>query len=339
MQTDSDSEKNAQERGEQSLPECQSHPEEPQMQVVESTSPPPEEYKVARDFHQKNSDQCRANYKKPIPIQIVENASFSRFEITTMLLGCLGVIVAMLSLFAACFVAYWAFRQLKDVDSQTQILNQSFEKQKTDSIASAESTAAQLKILQGQLAQQSEAMKLDQRAWVGFSGFSEIYKAATQGQHSAGSVIINTGKTPARSVNAIVFINERAASVYPSPADVSWMNNLITRAEDKGNLGSGGKFVDRIPHPKGFISLSGPVRLSIGTIASGEPQPLISIGRFAGETKKDNSDLYPRNVVVIFGKIEYWDVFGHPRKTIFCSQRSAGPEQPFGRCPIYNDME
>src|ERR1017187_1488887 len=64
-----------------------------------------------------------------------------------------------------------------------------------------------------------------------------------------------------------------------------------------------------------------------------------SIGRFAGETKKDNSDLYPRNVVVIFGKIEYWDVFGHPRKTIFCSQRSAGPEQPFGRCPIYNDME
>jgi hypothetical protein len=311
----------------------------PSEKPANPTIPAVFERDVNSDFDKRQSDNHLDAEEKPLQVVITRCEELGLFERKTILYAKIAAWTSILSLAAALSVGVLFILQFDQMRKQTAILDKSFRKQQDDSKASAESTAAQLKILQGQLKQQSDAMQLDQRAWVGFSGFSEIYKAATQGQHSAGSVIINTGKTPTRSVNAIVFINERTASVYPNPADVSWMNNLITRSEDKGDRGSGGKLVDRIPHPKGFISLSGPVRLSIGTIATGEPQPLISIGRFAGETKKDNSDLYPRNVVVIFGKIEYWDVFGHPRKTIFCSQRSASPEQPFGRCPIYNDME
>lgn len=74
-------------------------------------------------------------------------------------------------------------------------------------------------------------------------------------QQIAGSVIINTGKTPARTVHAIIVIYERAASGYPTVVDESWMNNVIVQAEEGDRKGSGCDLLERVLPPKGFIDI------------------------------------------------------------------------------------
>ncbi len=180
---------------------------------------------------------------------------------------------------------------------------------------------------------------MDQRDWVGFSGLSEKYRTAALGQQIAGSVITNTGKTPARRVNAIIVIYEEVASRSPDISDEKWMNNMITLAESARIQGNDRKMFNRIPFPPGLVEHSRPFTLAIGTLAPNDSQPLLGVGEAVRVARETEPDFYPTNTVVIFGQIRYQDIFGVVRKTTFCSRRRAGPEMPFSRCSIYNDME
>jgi hypothetical protein len=82
-----------------------------------------------------------------------------------------------------------------------------------------------------------EALRLDQRAWVGFSGITEQLRSDIS--REAGSAMTNTGKTPARNVEAVLGLFSRMGRYSPPSTDEKWMKSFIAWAESidrQGNI-------------------------------------------------------------------------------------------------------
>ncbi len=121
----------------------------------------------------------------PVLVRIIEDDELSLFERRTVTFGGVGILIAAFSAIAASAAAYFVFQQFKEMADQTELLSRSAEQARKDSKESGAATARQLSLLQGQLTQQEDAIRLDQRAWVSVTGISGDDYLASSGEYMA----------------------------------------------------------------------------------------------------------------------------------------------------------
>jgi hypothetical protein len=295
----------------------------------------------------------------------------SPFEKKTIGLGWAGFALGVLSLFAACAASYFVYQQFQEMGKQTRILNASLEQAKSDSKSASEATSGQLTVMQeqlreqqGQLTQQRDAMKLDQRAWVSLDhyelrAFDDTQSAKTFGQ--AFAVLRNTGKTAALSVQIIrgAFLKDSGS---PNEADGRWMD-MITRKVEEGAIGPNGpgiapKSIPRDKWDQQFLEAGG------GVIISDELAPPDVVGRFlktdrlgivAAPKRGTLGAMVPQAdplkvpvglpsgtlegvVVVVYGTVFYDDIFGKRHRTDFCGVGHGGvPVNAFNTYSLHGE--
>lgn len=135
-----------------------------------------------------------------------------------------------------------------------------------------------------------EAMRLDQRAWIGFNTF-EINKFEPGVPLKASILLINTGRTPAGKVRAGI-----GELFYSASA---------SHVELKAAIANGIRGVDIRPRPQPTISPQGGLPLHLNTI---NPFPQDTYDRIRNRTYN----------YFTLGRVEYLDVFGRPQWMTFC---------------------
>lgn len=198
-----------------------------------------------------------------------------------------------------------------------------------------------------------EQVRLDQRAWVGFSDLSTKYSARSQ---VAGSVIINTGKSPARNIEAVLVFSAISNTGELNASVERWIRKVVSVARKKpfgrneyltndpqeaGDRG-GIKFSynpDLVSQDITGGVLHAPMTISIGTLAPNEEYPLAGIGQPSVSHSEWNAEFMQTHMIVVFRYIRYTDIFDQRRTTTFCNERLADQVDMFGRCPFYNDMK
>ncbi len=190
----------------------------------------------------------------------------------------------------------------------------------------------------------------EQRAWVGFSGFTVqpdpnnagVVASAghpPMGMNLAVAAILNSGKTPARNVRAVVGLGFKEPSHLLTRSDESWMTSALQNIEAgmvspdprsatfaQGNLKS--------QYPINSPTMG---RFTVESVALGVIAPNIAVP-FAHPTNWIAVGVHPEDVV-IFGLVTYLDVVNITRTTKFCSYRAQVGETTLRVCPIYNDMQ
>lgn len=211
------------------------------------------------------------------------------------------------------------------------------------------------------------AMEIDERAWVTFSGMRQ--SLAAKGE-SAGSEMRNTGKTPARHLVLTIdtMIHQGTINLSSNEADLmnkvlsespAWNNSNPPRIDyqltDDPHLADLSKqspttplpppqqrliyiFAPNLaPHEVVGRSLIAPTKWEYGVLGPNQTYPLqaVSASRSLGLVGGNDT-----RAIVIFGKIEYTDIFAHDetRITRFCSFRQSGVSV-FSPCPVFNDAE
>ncbi|HUN82816.1 MAG TPA: hypothetical protein VMU48_00485 [Terracidiphilus sp.] len=184
----------------------------------------------------------------------------------------------------------------------------------------------------------------DERAWVGFSGFSMqpdpshlMSSPIIPGPYhpnSAVSEIINSGKTPANQTQGIAGFTLLPFSHVFSEKDEEWMRKMIRdvqsgKSKAEPIAGSArGEMEYAATSPIGSAVLG---KFFVGSIAPGVhakfTQPT-HWGPFKAEA-------FP----VVFGQLSYIDVSGKTRATSFCVYQT--PNTPTGLtiCPVFNEMK
>lgn len=153
----------------------------PQVGDVNPITPLPAQQNLAAQNPQEQAQGCGKKNNEPFRVAIVENNELSIFEKKTVLLGKLGLVIAGVSLLAACLAAFLIFQQFKEMAAQTNLLNIQIRQAREDSANSSVATAKQLEALQGQLdaARHSagiaaQQLDLTDRAWIEASDLSPL---------------------------------------------------------------------------------------------------------------------------------------------------------------------
>ena len=231
-------------------------------------------------------------------------------------------------------------------------------------------TIAQNNVLSGQLETTKLAVdanrnqfQIDQRAWVGLSSFivqpdpqaANIIRtpSGTTGMSLAVAIILNSGRTPARKVEAVIGSYETVSDYTPGVKDDVWINRIVerTRRGDfngftsiqsglnefmKNAMRTGTTLADdSMNHPG-----SGPRQtIRVPAIENfGTLPPQIPFRFQLPNNWYVTSDLR----FIVYGTIRYWSVFdapeGPPKITDFCVYRADPRTTVFSACPVHNDM-
>ena len=281
------------------LPIGESVPGPSEVKPVAPVEPVAPQRELAAQAAQTQPTEAVQPAKEPLLVRVVEDSEFSKFERKTILVGGLGIFVAFLALVAVSVTARFIFNQFGEMAKQTGILQKSFDKQKADSDATAITTGQQLGILQGQLTQQTNAMKLDERAWVSVVnpqpkvfeiGKTAVFVARLQ----------NTGKTPALACRQIL----ATMMSFPDKKQVFPIGPIIPC----GTLPPGTSNTLEFYIPE--IIHSGDIEL---------------LGRKSEQ-------------ILIYAKVFYQDVFGKTHITESCNQLKM-PRGQFAACEDYPEHD
>jgi hypothetical protein len=224
-------------------------------------------------------------------------------------------------------------------------------------IGSAEQDFAKMAGNSGKAIQDTQdSMRLDERAWVGFSVFSVGRDPSIPVMNVPVATITNTGRSPARKVVAIVGAIFHKGAYVPGATYGAWIEKMIAGIKtesitekqmifrsDEAPMGSnlkrprewGGYIFDSSLLPPNYandphLSVTAPMKVSIGALP---PQTPV---RFQIPT---NWRFMEETTVIIYGRLDYRDVFGKLRFSNFCSYRIGETEATFSACPVYNDMQ
>lgn len=183
----------------------------------------------------------------------------------------------------------------------------------------------------------------DQRAWVGLTGFTveadPMEKIAPEyaGNEMAVAGFINSGKTPARNVHALVAIGVNMIDHALNSEDEKWMNLQIDRIRS----GEAKLFINSAPYGNVMAgyAVSSP-RFSIPLVEDVSMGAIAPNITFRYVHPRDFRDP-PKNKlgIFVFGYITYSDVTNNKRFTKFCSYRPENWSEKLESCPIFNDME
>jgi hypothetical protein len=300
METNSDSQNDAQRGDQNPLPVTR-----PTVKTVEASSVDPlipsgEQNEVLADLKQKHGYRHGTNVKHPFFIKAVESREFSHFEKRTILFGFLGLAIGFLSLVAACIAGYFVYHQWWEMNAQTGYMNRATKQARADSAASTVAIAKQLAIMQGQLTQAQYAARLDQRAWIEFEPIKpKPYKDSTE-LHTYELFPRNVGKTAARNIVVRADNATQNREGIENTKHPEWIHNM----QDKYLFG---KFKNSPPLNGGtpVPSVLGPNTVSPIPITYIEQSPQVFPSGFSVVSE-------------IVGRIDYVDEFGVPHWIRFC---------------------
>jgi hypothetical protein len=223
------------------------------------------------------------------------------------------------------------------------------------------------KAAEDQARQSIEQFRLDQRAWVSFSGIKEGFAEQAE---SSGSEMTNTGKTPARDITVTTDVFIRKGTITLSNKEAALMEKILTQSpiwnentQIDQQLTDDRHLVESQPTPSGPLSppqaslrytyapsfaphlivgvaIMAPFRFRVGVLSPNDRYPIrvLSLSSaYKTDGSKDSAFDSERSIVV-FGRIVYTDIFSKQRITSFCSMRQDGIGNRFAPCPVYNDM-
>ena len=190
-----------------------------------------------------------------------------------------------------------------------------------------------------------ENFHLEQRAWVGFSGF--VVQPDTLNPNAmkigntpismnvAVSYIVNSGRTPARDTEGIAGLAFVDSAHIMDKEDERWMQQVVNDIRDKKIEPN--SFILEHAHAvqydassPSFGNISFKV-FSLGSIPTGIPV------KFTHPTNWLTFD--PQKLVVVFGELTYFDIYSRrPRTTSFCAYRPKTIQSELTACPIFNEM-
>jgi hypothetical protein len=276
--------------------------------------PPVDESKVdsKRDKHTPSTDKNRRE-RKPL----------SCFEIWTIVLGSIGILVAAgtgAAIFWQAKISAWTLEEIKKGSSDTHDLAdaakiQSGKMSNMSNAADKIGRAAQDMVIQDQrIADNAKASldatianaRLDQRAWV-----AEI--ALQMDSPEVGKIMhgyvawSNSGKTFAKKVE-------------PSCHFIFVPTAITSEDALKGLVGNG------------TIE-----RTSIGVLAP-NAQYKTPLESKMVPTEDDKAKISGSWYTYVWGEMTYVDIFGHSHSTVFCSSRQ-GSSGDFVQCPFHNDAD
>ena len=165
-----------------------------------------------------------------------------------------------------------------------------------------------------QLKESHEAMIEDQRAWVSVALPASFPLTGTS--IPATTQITNSGKTPARGVEG----------------------DVVATVLNKGEEPALGDFSVGHPHN----------RMSMGVVFPGAPIPititLIHYGPKNGEVIAPDDALRQdiangNRFILFYGRLTYYDVFGIPHWTQFCTGSGSAMQDNLKKCISYNDVD
>jgi hypothetical protein len=137
---------------------------------------------------------------EPLLIRVVDEPS--RFERRTITLGWLGLFLGFLSFLAAIIAGGLIYHQWLEMNAQTGFMNRAAIQARKDSADSGIAAANQLTILRGQLTQQTEALRMDQRPWLKFELGSAQAPGDDPGTYTLPLLIVGQPtKIPVRITN------------------------------------------------------------------------------------------------------------------------------------------
>ena len=216
----------------------------------------------------------------------------------------------MASVAVSGVVGIFIYRQFKEMAAQTKLLSDSAQQARIDAAQSSLATAKQQAILQGQLDQQQAAVRLEQRAWVTFSGVDIIQFK------SAHPVVLNIkftniGKTPALDVRYRVL----AGFAIRNDASEGEVIHRLSRLRSVSPAYRQSPIAPQETKSFGFSKWSNQYISEI---------PVVGMGMFS---------------YYVHGKLEYRDVFKQPQWVTFCFRIFVEGGVPGSQtCPIGSDM-
>ena len=203
----------------------------------------------------------------------------------------------------------------------------------------ANAAADSVKVARDTLDANKVAMLLDQRAWI---GLSELKIVRTDADHvEQQGFAINSGKTPARDVHAVMGVYAYWTPVgpyKPNEKDYDWIRYILKRAWNKeitqtdylvSHLEINPPYHGRLPPLQNFRDWVGAPQLkTMGVIPPGNRPYKIPLPNLVNT---------PSFTLIIYGEIRYTDFIGkEKRSTQFCYL--GVPTVDFYPCDKLNDM-
>jgi hypothetical protein len=211
-----------------------------------------------------------------------------------------------------------------------------------------------------------DSLQKEQRAWIGLSSFSVeiiapiINIRPPRNSYTARATLVNSGRSPARGVEAIIGLCTVPNGTVFSIADEVWMDKLIDLVAAKSLIGI--DYIEARKKPFGFTpqrsaemevkehirfddslappwaqhpeTIIVPKNVSYGSVAPGLPFNFQSPNGWM---------IAADSTTVIYGRVQYKTVFECTqdciKTTSFCAYQRAGAEEVFSACPIHNDVK
>lgn len=286
-----------------SLEPCVDEP--PQIPVLQQNVGPTGPKEPARDNQRKEGEpQSVRVVNDSVAVRVIDDDDLNTFERRTLGLARLGFWIAV-GTFVIAFITGWIFfQQLKEMAGQTDILFRSAAQSRVDAKDASIVTAKQLAILQEQLGQQQDAMRHDQRAWVGAG--DEKFDIGPQ-KLEAEATLKNVGKTPAIEVTSnIAWVGKKKGQILRS-SDVTYPRRDVSN----GTIFPG----------------------QMTQIQNRQPDPIPPYQAVYVERLRSGEE-----ILYVFGKIQYLDIFRVRHWTHFCvvvHQDLIGNSP----CDIYTDSD
>jgi hypothetical protein len=249
-------------------------------------------------------------YREPFLVSVIKDGTPTPFEQVTLRYGKWGLVIAGVSLFAACVAAIFVFQQFKEMAAQTELLNRAAHQSRKDSQDSSIATGKQLAVLQGQLNQQQHTMLLDERAWLGAVKIGVVNAPIGLNNPVIGLIeLTNSGKSPAKKVRTLAAIQALKKGVVLVPKYA----------------------IDKTDQP------------SYSVIQPGMPMEITTLpiegtqGKIGTVGIDDLADFKSGDYIVyIYGIITYEDIFSHKHTTKFCGFVNRNL-QTVRACQSYNE--
>jgi hypothetical protein len=294
---------------------------EPVTPVAPMPTPiPPPEPVITPDRDGSQTTTQTSQNQPEGPEQIFEN-TMSAFERRMITLTWIGIAVTAIT----GGILYSQFRVMTD---QTKILSDQSISAVVGAIESERNTREQIKVAQDQAnaAQDGvkaiqQQMRQDLRAWVNME--TANFRWVENQPLLVIGTLINKGKTPAKHVFGQVVVEKISKGQIP---------NFIYKGQPRAEPDSG-ILVPNFPAQLGYQSLRFKTK---GRDVPSNMEPLLM-------SKTDVADIREgRAYVAIHGIISYYDIFGIPRWTKFCTYNSGNPQlvQDFIKpCTDHNDTD
>lgn len=269
------------------------------------------------------------------------------FGITTVISLATFWIVALYTLYVAqqAHIAEGAnFNFMKSSRDSVRTTSLTLGKMETQALAMKTSAAA----ARDSVKATRDQMQLEDRAWVGFSGFSPqllagpmnaVLPNAPPAYQTFTAVLLNSGKTPAREVEVTAAIDFRLNPHILNKGDEAEVLKLIDKI-DAGEIKpdpslnhlTGGNVVFAYNTVSLGLGLLIFQKARLGVLSPGIPAAFQVPHLWSrGGSEPDET--------IALGRLKYIDTQGVARFTAFCTYRSKGPDGTLRSCPILNDMQ